>query len=94
MSRTVAGGATKEFEYLRIVERPDGVFYIAHPGARSPGTEFKLTRSAEGEAVFENPQHDFPKRISYRRAADGTLTAAVDGGEGTKGITFAYRPMR
>jgi ketosteroid isomerase-like protein len=91
MSRTVADGATKEFEYLRIVERADGVFYVAHPGARSPGTEFKLTRSAEGEAVFENPQHDFPKRIRYRLGAEGTLTAVVDGGEGTKGITFVYR---
>lgn len=91
MSRTVANGATKEFEYLRIVERADGVFYVAHPGARSPGTEFKLTRSSDGEAVFENPRHDFPKRIAYRRGADGGLTAIVDGGEGTKGITFEYR---
>lgn len=93
MSRTVADGTTREFEFLRIVERADGVFYVAHPGARSPGTEFKLTRSGDGEAVFENPQHDFPKRITYRRGADGTLTAVVDGGEGTKGITFVYRAV-
>ncbi|HEX6852917.1 MAG TPA: DUF6265 family protein [Candidatus Polarisedimenticolaceae bacterium] len=90
MSRTVADGSTREFEYLRIVARADGIFYIAHPGARSPGTEFKLTRSSEGEAVFENPQHDFPKRITYRLGADGTLTAVVDGGEGTKGFTFVF----
>lgn len=93
MSRTVADGTTKEFEYLRIVERADGVFYVAHPGARSPGTEFKLTRSSDGEAVFENPQHDFPKRITYKRSSEGTLLAIVDGGEGTKAITVPYRAM-
>jgi ketosteroid isomerase-like protein len=90
MSRTVSGEALSAFEYLRIVERADGIFYIAHPGASSPGTEFKMTRVADGEAVFENPEHDFPKRITYRRGADGALTATVDGGEGTKALAFVF----
>jgi hypothetical protein len=39
-------------------------------------------------AVFENPQHDHPKVIRYRRE-DGTLTAEVEGDEGTQ--EFRYR---
>ena len=94
MSRTVAGDKTVEFEYLRIEQRADGIYYVAHPKARCPGTDFKLTRASATEAVFENPQHDFPKRIIYRKSGGDVLTASIDGGEGTKAMTFAYRRVK
>ena len=94
MSRTVAGDKTAEFEYLRIEQRADGVYYVAHPKARCPGTDFKLTRASATEAVFENPQHDFPKRIIYRKSGDDSLTASIDGGEGTKAMSFSFRRMK
>lgn len=94
VSRTVTGDKMTEFEYLRIVERADGVFYIAHPNARTPGTEFKLTKATADQAIFENPQHDFPKRILYEKNPDGSLTASIDGGEGTRGLSFPYLPMK
>ena len=94
MSRTVAGEKTVEFEYLRIEQRADGIFYVAHPKARCPGTDFKLTKSSATEAVFENPQHDFPKRIIYRKTGDDSLTASIDGGEGTKAMTFSFTRMK
>lgn len=94
MSRTVVGDKTVEFEYLRIEQRADGIYYVAHPKARCPGTDFKLTRASATEAVFENPQHDFPKRIIYRKGADDSLTASIDGGEGTKAMTYAFRRMK
>src|SRR6185503_14761525 len=94
VSRTIAGDKTVEFEYLRIEQRADAIYYVAHPKARCPGTDFKLTRATTTEAVFENPQHDFPKRIIYRKGADDSLTASIDGGEGTKAMTYAYRRMK
>ena len=94
MSRTVAGDKTVEFEYVRIEQRADGIYYVAHPKARCPGTDFKLTKASATEAVFENPQHDFPKRIIYRMTADDSLTASIDGGEGTKPMSFAFRRMK
>ena len=93
VSRTIAGDKTVEFEYLRIEQRADGVYYVAHPKARCPGTDFKLTRASATEAVFENPQHDFPKRIVYRKTDDG-LTASIDGGEGTKAMSFPFKRMK
>ena len=36
MSRTLAGDKTVEFEYLRIEQRTDGIYYVAHPKARCP----------------------------------------------------------
>lgn len=92
VSRTVAGDKTVEFEYLRIEQRADGIYYVAHPKARCPGTDFKLTRSSATEAVFENPQHDFPKRIIYRKTNDG-LTASIDAGEGSKAMSFVFKKM-
>lgn len=92
VSRTVAGDKTVEFEYLRIEQRADGIYYVAHPKARCPGTDFKLTRSSATEAVFENPQHDFPKRIIYRKTDDG-LTASIDAGEGSKAMSFVFKKM-
>ena len=93
MSRTVAGDKTVEFEYLRIEQRAEGIFYVAHPQARCPGTDFKLTSASATEAIFENPQHDFPKRIIYRKTDDG-LTASIDAGEGSKGMSFVYKRMK
>lgn len=94
VGRTLAGGKLAEFEYLRIEERADGIFYVSHPNARTPGTDFKLTKLTADGATFENPKHDFPKRIHYKKNTDGSLTASIDGGEGTKGPSFAYQPMK
>jgi len=93
MGRTVSGGHTVEFEYLRIEERLNEIYYVASPKGRCPGTDFKLTSHSALEATFENPQHDFPKRIIYRKNSDGSLTASIDGGAGTKSVTFDYRAM-
>lgn len=94
MSRTVAGEKTVEFEYLRIEQRADGIYYVAHPKARCPATDFKLTKSSATEAIFENPQHDFPKRIIYRKTGADSLTASIDGGEGSKAMTFSFTRMK
>lgn len=94
MGRTVKGNKTAEFEFLRIEQRGADIFYVAHPNAQCPQTDFKLTRLSAQEVVFENPEHDFPKRIIYRKKSDGSLVATVDGGEGTKAQTFSYRPVK
>src|SRR5689334_21258051 len=67
MSRTVRAGRTTEFEFLRIEERPDGIFYVAQPGGRPP-VDFQLASTSPAELVFVNPGHaDHLKRIVYRR---------------------------
>ncbi len=94
-SRTMAGGKMVFFEFLRIETRADGIYYVAQPKGR-PGTDFKLTRASATEAVFENPQHDFPKRIIYRKNADGSMTARIegDGTEKEKPQEFHLKPMQ
>jgi len=94
MGRTVVGGKTAEFEFLRIEQRGDDIYYVAIPNARCPQTDFKLTRLSGQEVVFENPAHDYPKRVMYRKNSDGSLVASIDAGEGSKSQSFSYLPVR
>jgi hypothetical protein len=93
VSRTLVGDRTASFEFLRIELRGESIFYIANPKGLCPATDFKLNRLSGQEAVFENPQHDFPKRIIYRKNSEGGLSAIVDGGEGTKSERFDFKAM-
>lgn len=93
VSRTLVGERTASFEFLRIEVRGDSIYYVASPKGRCPATDFKLTRLSGQEAVFENPEHDFPKRIIYRKNPEGGLSAIVDGGEGTKSEKFDFKPF-
>ena len=88
VSRTVRGTRMVAFEFLRIVERNGGLVYIAQPNGQPP-TEFVLTSVAKASATFENPKHDFPKRIQYALRADGKLEARVsDGGQKAESFVF------
>lgn len=77
VSRTVnSSGRMSAFEYLRIVERDSGLVYVAQPGGKTP-TEFVLTELSPTRAVFDNPRHDYPKRIVYELSAAGGLSATI-----------------
>ena len=94
MGRTVVGEKTAEFEFLRIEQRGDDIYYVANPNANCPQTDFKLTRLTGQEVIFENPAHDYPKRVMYRKNSNGSLVASIDAGEGTKSQSFSYLPAR
>jgi hypothetical protein len=93
VGRTVKGARVVAFEFLRIQARGDTLYYIAQPNG-APPTHFRLTSWDGQAAVFENPAHDFPKRVLYWRLADGSVRARVDGGEGVaRGAEeFHFRP--
>jgi hypothetical protein len=77
VSRTVnTSGKLVGFEYLRVVERDGGLVYVAQPGGKT-ATEFVLTELTPTRAVFDNPRHDYPKRIVYELSPDGTLSATT-----------------
>jgi hypothetical protein len=78
MSRTMAGGKAVEFEAMRIEERGDSLVFTSKPSRQSE-TSFQLSDVSESEFVFTNPAHDFPHRVIYGRAADGSLAARIEG---------------
>lgn len=82
VSRFMRDGRAVQYEFSRITADSAGVVLLPFPGGRPSEHGFRLTRSDEGSALFEAPDHDFPKRIQYSRGADGALTARIDGGDG------------
>jgi len=77
LHRDVAPGRPAVFEYLRIEEREHGPVYVASPHGGA-ATEFPLVAAGLEEVVFENPGHDFPQRIIYRREGNA-LIARIEG---------------
>ena len=83
-------GKMGAFEYLRIVERDGGLVYIAQPGGATP-TEFVLTELSPTRAVFDNPRHDYPKRIVYELSAEGGLSATIGFTKGGSPRRFEFK---
>ena len=77
------------FEFMRIAAEADGsVIFWGAPGGQRP-VPFRLVEQDDGHAVFENPRHDFPKRVSYRR--DGNRLVATVSGAGDASQSWTYR---
>lgn len=93
MSRTVAGGKTVFTEFLEIREADGETAYVVSLGLGARPVSFKLVRQSASEAVFENPQHDFPQRIIYRRDSPDSLFARIEGREKgvAKGMDFRFK---
>jgi len=81
-SSTTTQGKVQDFEFLRIEQRPDGVFYVAMPGGKD-ATAFKLggitTDGPDSTFSFTNGANEFPQEIQYRRASEGWLYATIQG---------------
>jgi hypothetical protein len=83
LGRTLKGSRTSSFEFLRI-DVVDGVAtYIGQPQG-APPTAFKRTAGGENWVRFENPQHDFPRRIEYRRTGNALYAEIAGPGEDGK----------
>jgi len=76
--QTNPAGRPASIEHMKITAEPAGATFTAIvPG--QPPTPFVLrSGGAAGEAVFENPAHDFPQRVIYRRCGED-LCARVEG---------------
>lgn len=68
------------WEQARIEAEEEGLTFHAQP-RNQPVAAFRLVRSGPAEAVFENPAHDFPQRVIYRRDGD-RLIGRIEGMSG------------
>jgi hypothetical protein len=89
LSRTVEADKTVSFEYLRIERSATATQYLAQPQGR-PATAFALTASGADWARFENPAHDFPQRIEYRRDGDRLHASVAGPGADGKDTTLRF----
>jgi len=90
IERAKPDGSVKGSEVLRLVEMAGAVFYISKVTHNELPVAFRLNECADGRFVFDNPAHDFPRRLEYVLAPDGRLTVNVsDGSEKGFSLDFA-----
>jgi hypothetical protein len=75
--RSGKGKGFEWWEHTRIEASGGKVSFCALPKGQK-GACFDATRASLSEIVFENPGHDFPTRVGYRREGD-RLFAEISG---------------
>lgn len=84
------GDQVRDWEHMRIAPDSAGVLsFWGSPKGANP-VPFRLVSMGPAEAVFENPSHDFPQRIVYRREGK-MLIATVSLKDGSKAMSWRYR---
>ncbi len=79
VSRTVKGGKTIASEFMQLASNSDGkLVFTARPSGQHEAS-FVLANATDNEVTFENPQHDFPQRIIYRRLSAQQMIARIEG---------------
>lgn len=86
-TRSKASNALKGSESMRLVEMSNQVFYLAKVRHNELAVPFKLTQCSKRSVIFENPGHDFPKKIHYQLQSEHKLTVTVSNGK-DKGFTI------
>ena len=90
---TTRNGTLETFEQSRIDTRPSRAQYVASPEGQRP-VIFTETRDpvalvAPNTVTFENGDHDYPQRITYR-ATDKGLAANISKLDGTRPVAYAW----
>ncbi len=90
----IKGKDTIISERITLTNSKEGIFYtstVEEQNNKQP-IGFKMTSSENNMFVFENAQHDFPKRIVYKLIRADSLHAYIDDGTETgKRQNFYYK---
>ncbi len=78
VSRYVEGARVTSYEFSTIEREGAGIVLTPRPSGQKP-VRFRLTRLDSTGAVWENPSHDFPTSIAYRRGPADSLFARIEG---------------
>jgi Domain of unknown function (DUF6265) len=84
---TMNGTDTLFVEKFRLVIKDNTIYYVADVRENKQPVDFKLTEISTTGFTCENPQHDFPKKISYQE--DGNTMKASISGDG-KSVDYFF----
>ena len=85
----VKDGKKQITETLTLTAEKSGIFFRAQVPDQNEGNvvSFKLNSTSKDWFSFENLNHDFPKKIQYKRLSDEKISVNVVGEEG-EGFSF------
>ena len=75
----IDGVDTLSSESIRIEQRNRKLFYIPTVKGQNNGmvVNFNLTSVNDSSLIFENPEHDFPQKITYNKMKNDSLMAEI-----------------
>jgi hypothetical protein len=77
LTRYTRRGRVTSYEFSTIAREDTAIILTPRPAGQEPAP-FRLTRFESQSAVWENPAHDYPTLIAYRRSGD-SLVARIEG---------------
>jgi len=86
---------TVHFESIKLYQKADSLIYSATVVGQNNNepVQFNQTSATETEFTFENPKHDYPQKIVYKKVNDNSLVATISGMQQGKMSSESY-PMK
>ena len=84
---TTQNSDTVYVERISLIIKDDAIYYVADVPQNKQPFYFKLTSITGNGFVCENPEHDFPKKITYE--LNGSQLKATISGDG-KSFDYLY----
>ncbi|MES2411479.1 MAG: DUF6265 family protein [Bacteroidota bacterium] len=85
---------TVHFESIKLVQKAEELTYNATVVGQNEDepVAFNLTSDVNNTFTFENPAHDYPRKITYKKVASDRLIATISGKQQGKHTQESY-PM-
>lgn len=85
---------TVHFESIKLNQKGENLIYSATVVGQNNDepVEFKLTSDTPNSFTFENPKHDYPQKIVYKKVNNNSLVAIISGKQQGKMSSESY-PM-
>lgn len=85
---TLKGQDTAFVEKIKIIIKDHNIYYVADVPGNAGEVFFKFTAIGNNSFTCEDPQHDFPKKITY--TLEGTTLKATISADG-KAIEYLFQ---
>jgi len=83
---------TMHYESIKLTQNEEELNYSATVTGQNNDQpiDFKLTSDNDRTFDFENPTHDYPQKISYKKISDTQLSATISGKQQGKNSQESY----
>jgi len=81
-------GSKTVTEEIKLIKRGNDFYYVPDVAGPQGPIEFKITSFDKSSFTAENPKHDFPKKIVYKKVNEQQLEATISGGDRSTSYSF------
>ena len=75
-------------EEIKLIKKGNDFYYVPDVAGPQGPVEFKITSFDKSSFTAENPNHDFPKKIIYKKINEQQLEATISGGNRSMNYVF------